>query len=77
MTSWQERAACAEVDPELFFPEQGSNSRPALRVCAQCEVQPECLAFALRFQAVEAQGVWGGTTAVDRARARRAGVTRT
>ncbi len=70
--TWRERARCAEVDPEIFFPEQGSNSRAALRICAQCDVRPECLGFALRFQAVETQGVWGGTTAADRARVRRA-----
>ena len=27
--SWQERALCAETDPEAFFPEKGGSTREA------------------------------------------------
>ena len=30
---WQERALCAQTDPEAFFPEKGGSTREAKRVC--------------------------------------------
>jgi WhiB family redox-sensing transcriptional regulator len=62
---WQEQALCAQVDPELFFPEQGAPARNAKRVCGKCDVRDECLAAAL---AIGADGVWGGTTPRQRQR---------
>ena len=35
----QERALCAETDPEAFFPEKGGSTREAKRVCLSCEVR--------------------------------------
>ena len=68
---WWSRAACANADPELFFPI--SYSGPALRqvakakaVCARCQIQPQCLRYAL--DAGSIQGVWGGTTEEERRR---------
>jgi WhiB family redox-sensing transcriptional regulator len=58
---WRESAACAQTDPELFFPSTGEVPRDALRVCAGCEVRKPCLAFALT-QGTALDGVWGGTT---------------
>ena len=37
--AWQERALCAQTDPEAFFPEKGGSTREAKRVCATCEVR--------------------------------------
>ena len=31
--SWQERALCAQTDPEAFFPEKGGSTREAKKVC--------------------------------------------
>ena len=45
--SWQERALCAQTDPEAFFPEKGGSTREAKRVCLSCEVRQECLEYAL------------------------------
>ena len=45
--SWQERALCAQTDPEAFFPEKGGSTREAKRVCLSCEVRAECLEYAL------------------------------
>ena len=55
---WMADAACAEVDPELWFPETGGSSREAKRICARCGVLAECLAYAMAND--ERYGVWGG-----------------
>src|SRR5699024_9785905 len=44
---WQERALCAQTDPEAFFPEKGGSTREAKRICQGCEVKDECLEYAL------------------------------
>jgi WhiB family redox-sensing transcriptional regulator len=46
---WQERALCAQTDPEAFFPEKGGSTREAKRICSGCEVRAECLEYALAF----------------------------
>lgn len=58
MTDWRELARCAETDPEIWYPENGQHAITALRICATCEVQAECLAWAL--EANERHGVFGG-----------------
>jgi transcription factor WhiB/Homeodomain-like domain-containing protein len=59
---WRERAACAEVDPELWFPDRGQGYRAAgaaaKRICAGCPVRAQCLAFALA--AGPEFGIWAG-----------------
>ena len=45
---WQERALCAQTDPEAFFPEKGGSTREAKRICTTCEVRSECLEYAAR-----------------------------
>jgi len=62
--SWRQQARCTEVDPEVFFPEQGATLGPARLVCAGCEVRTECLAYALAHSDVV--GVWGGVSGRDR-----------
>ena len=39
LLSWQERALCAQTDPEAFFPEKGGSTREAKRICLGCEVR--------------------------------------
>ena len=34
---WQDRALCAQTDPEAFFPEKGGSTREAKKVCVTCE----------------------------------------
>ena len=61
---WRTQALCANVDPELFFPDKGGNPKPAQAVCAVCPVREQCLAHALANS--ETYGVWGGMTARQR-----------
>ena len=63
-SDWRAEALCAQVDPELFFPEQGFPSHHARAVCARCPVAAECLDWALAHR--ERYGIWGGTTARER-----------
>ena len=67
---WQERALCAQTDPEAFFPEKGGSTREAKRVCGSCEVRAECLGYALEND--ERFGIWGGLSERERRRLKRA-----
>jgi WhiB family redox-sensing transcriptional regulator len=62
--SWQERALCAQTDPEAFFPEKGGSTREAKKVCLSCEVRGECLEYALAND--ERFGIWGGLSERER-----------
>lgn len=80
--NWRSKAACLQVDPELFFP-IGSTG-PAMAqadrakaVCAACMVAEVCLQWAIENN--QDSGVWGGRSEEERramkrkaARARRA-----
>jgi WhiB family redox-sensing transcriptional regulator len=68
---WQERALCAQTDPEAFFPEKGGSTREAKRICSGCEVRAECLEYALAQD--ERFGIWGGLSERERRRLRRGG----
>lgn len=61
---WQERALCAQIDPELFFPEKGGSTKEAKRICSRCEVKPECLTYALNHD--ERFGIYGGMSERER-----------
>src|SRR5690348_16343540 len=66
---WQERALCAQTDPEAFFPEKGGSTREAKRVCLTCEVRQDCLEYALAHD--ERFGIWGGLSERERRRLKR------
>jgi WhiB family redox-sensing transcriptional regulator len=82
---WQDRALCAETDPEAFYPEKGGSVRYAKGVCngrpartgpgnpqdaiAPCPVRAECLAYALEHD--ERFGIWGGRSERERRRLKR------
>ncbi|WP_435531186.1 WhiB family transcriptional regulator [Ruania suaedae] len=67
--SWQERALCAQTDPEAFFPEKGGSTREAKRVCVSCDVRSECLEYALAHD--ERFGIWGGLSERERRKLKR------
>ena len=68
LLAWQDKALCAQTDPEAFFPEKGGSTREAKRICVSCEVKQECLEYALMQD--ERFGIWGGLS--ERERRRRA-----
>lgn len=60
-------ANCRDVDPALFFPDQGASTRKAREVCAACVVRTDCLEYALYERLF---GIWGGTSERQRQRIR-------
>ena len=72
---WVHRARCKDEDPELFFP-VGTTGPAAIQterakaICAQCEVRPECLEWAMATG--QDAGVWGGLSEDERRALRRA-----
>nr|WP_152816094.1 WhiB family transcriptional regulator [Georgenia subflava] len=70
--AWQDRALCAQTDPEAFFPEKGGSTREAKRVCGSCEVRAECLEYALAHD--ERFGIWGGLSERERRKLKRRAV---
>ncbi|HEY2763323.1 MAG TPA: WhiB family transcriptional regulator [Pseudonocardiaceae bacterium] len=61
---WQERALCAQTDPDLFFPETGGSAREAKQICRLCEVRTPCLDYALATG--ERFGIYGGLSERER-----------
>jgi WhiB family redox-sensing transcriptional regulator len=72
LLGWQERALCAQTDPEAFFPEKGGSTREAKRVCLGCDVRSECLEYALAHD--ERFGIWGGLSERERRRLKKLAV---
>ena len=74
MLTWRTRAACLDVDPELFFP-IGHNDPALLQiedaqvVCRRCEVVETCLKWAI--ESGQDAGVWGGLSEDERRALRR------
>ncbi len=70
--TWQERALCAQTDPEAFFPEKGGSTREAKKVCLGCDVRGDCLEYALAHD--ERFGIWGGLSERERRRLKKEAV---
>lgn len=68
---WTDLALCKEIGPDdqTWYPEKGHHS-DARKICARCEVRQECLDYAL--SKPEPAGIWGGKSARERMRLRRA-----
>ncbi|WP_304440510.1 MULTISPECIES: WhiB family transcriptional regulator [unclassified Mycobacterium] len=68
MPSWVDDAICAQIDPEVFFPETGQHTthRAAKRICRGCPVKQDCLDWALTNG--ELYGIWGGHSQDERKR---------
>lgn len=65
--NWTTGGLCAQVDPDLFYPQSVKRERrvrAAKQLCRQCPVTADCLEYALRTG--EEHGIWGGTTAGER-----------
>lgn len=73
-SSWRDRAACREMDVEVFFPlpsDLGGTER-ALKICRSCPVRAYCGQHA--FAHHEQYGIWGGLTESQRETMLRAGI---
>ncbi|MFJ2668384.1 WhiB family transcriptional regulator [Nocardia fluminea] len=73
---WQLTARCRQMEQELFFPSSGEHAGSvrtqvlhAKRICSACPVLAPCRTYAI--EAGETHGIWGGMTALERARHRR------
>jgi WhiB family transcriptional regulator, redox-sensing transcriptional regulator len=65
-TAWISLARCRDMDPKIFFPNDGPGVEVAKRICAECLVRRACLEYALDNQIHH--GVWGGTSERERRR---------
>lgn len=62
---------CAEVDPDVWFPEHGANYKYktpealyAKQICKRCPAIAECREYALRYTGLF--GIWGGLDPIER-----------
>lgn len=55
---WQRMAACAGMDPELFFPRAGELAGEARAACARCPVVQRCALEKLKLGG--SHGIWAG-----------------
>ncbi|MFF8289772.1 WhiB family transcriptional regulator [Streptomyces sp. NPDC016309] len=67
--AWRETALCAQTGADFFFPDPGSSTREAKRLCGACEGREACLEYALTHD--ERFGVWGGLSEKERYALRR------
>lgn len=72
---WTRDAVCAQIDPELFFPDKGGSTATAKKVCAGCPVRRQCLEYALEHESGAAgthtsypSGIYGGLSELRRER---------
>lgn len=63
-----ESPLCAQVDGEIWFPEQSGTTAPAKRICGSCLHKTECAEWGIKH---ERFGVWGGLSAEERKDVRR------
>lgn len=63
MGDWRDKAACRDMDPDLFFPTTRGEERLALKTCSTCPVIHECARYAAELAKINdypLQGIWGG-----------------
>ncbi|MHB1504145.1 MAG: WhiB family transcriptional regulator [Acidimicrobiales bacterium] len=65
-TEWMSKGKCKDMDPAVFFPNDGVGVQVAQRICADCPVKAPCLEYALTNRVDH--GVWGGTSERERRR---------
>lgn len=64
--AWRLQALCLEVDPAIFFPDKSKPTNEAKAVCELCDVQAECLTWALETN--QRHGIFGGMGPAERQR---------
>ena len=66
---WRGLGSCSKTDPDLWFAVGAMEHKQAKRICRECPVQSQCLAYAM--DAPVDHGIWGGLTERERRRFRR------
>jgi WhiB family redox-sensing transcriptional regulator len=61
---WMADANCRGLNPDLFFPNRGEPTDDLRQICRRCDVQTECLDYALDNN--EDKGFWGGLSGRER-----------
>lgn len=46
MGNWRDKAACRDMDPDLFFPATRKEERLVLKACSTCPAIRECARYA-------------------------------
>jgi WhiB family redox-sensing transcriptional regulator len=64
--AWMLSGKCRELEPNEFFPSDGTGVTKARSICADCPVKEPCLEYALRNRIDH--GVWGGASERERRR---------
>lgn len=67
---WANDALCAQTDPDIFTPPAGGSTRPAKKICGNCEVRLQCLEWAMSTPG--SRGILGGLTEAERRKLRQA-----
>jgi WhiB family redox-sensing transcriptional regulator len=65
-TEWMRSGKCDDMDPSIFFPNDGVGVEIARRICVDCPVKTACLEYAL-INRID-HGVWGGASERERRR---------
>lgn len=55
---WRDDAACSQIGGNAWFPEKGTDSLPARKICRRCPVIDECLKWALETK--PSHGIYAG-----------------
>lgn len=66
-----EGAACASVNPDMFFDSHYRMVYLAKKICEQCPLIEACAEYAINNPAMAEYGVWGGMSERERADLRR------
>jgi len=60
VSDWTDKALCAEVSGDFFYPEKGESIAAAKAVCRSCEVRLPCLRYSIEI--ADWNGIYGGFT---------------
>lgn len=69
---WMADANCRGTNVTVFFPGENTPVTAAREMCRRCDVQAECLAYAINNN--ERHGVWGGRSERQRRTLRRGAI---
>ena len=67
--SFYKDANCRGTNQDEFFPDRGSSTVIAKKICSECNVQEKCLEYAVDRK--ERFGIWGGKSERERRAIRR------